>query len=104
MKQSLIDEITTVRQNVPIVANLARKKLVSPFVIALIQSRKIQFGEIAHPLNRKPKTASDDVRIQDFFREVQLDYAKVAALLLGLLPKRKKLRICIDRTEWDFGT
>ena len=44
------------------------------------------------------------MRIQDFFREVQLDYAKVAALLLGLLPKHKKLRICIDRTEWDFGT
>jgi len=58
VKQSLIDEITTVLQNVPIVANLARKKLVSQFVIALIQSRKVQFGEIAHHLNRKAKTGA----------------------------------------------
>ena len=39
----------------------------------------------------------------DFFREVEIDYHCVAALLLSLLPKGKKLRLCIDRTEWDFG-
>jgi len=39
----------------------------------------------------------------DFFREVEIDYNCVAALLLSLLPKDKKLRLCIDRTEWDFG-
>lgn len=103
MKQSLIDEITTVLQNVPIVANLARKKFVSQFIIGLIQSRKVQFCEIAHYLNNKAKLASNEVRIQDFFREVEIDYPLVATLLLGLFPRKKKLRICIDRTEWDFG-
>ena len=39
----------------------------------------------------------------DFFREVELNYQSVALLLLSLLPKKKKLRLCIDRTEWDFG-
>lgn len=104
VKQSLIDEITTVLQDVPIVKNLARKKFVSQFVIGLIQSRKIQFNEVAHHLNYKAKIASNEVRIQDFFRETEIDYMKVATLLLSLLPKKKKLRICIDRTEWDFGT
>jgi hypothetical protein len=42
-------------------------------------------------------------RIQDFYREVEINYDFVAVLLLALLPKNKKLRICIDRTEWDFG-
>ena len=39
----------------------------------------------------------------DFYREVEINYDLVAILLLTLLPKNKKLRISIDRTEWDFG-
>lgn len=103
MKQSLIDEITTVLQNVPIVANLARKKFIAQFTIGLIKSRNVQFCEVAHHLNEKVKLASNENRIQDFFRETELDYFFVATLLISLLPKDKKLRLCIDRTEWDFG-
>lgn len=103
MKQSLINEITTVLQNVPIVANLARKKFVAQFTIGLIKSRNIQFCEIAHHLNDNAKLASNETRIQDFFREVEIDYFAVAILMISLLPKDQKLRLCIDRTEWDFG-
>jgi len=39
MKQSLIDEITNVLHKVPIVENLARKKFVSQYVVALVKSR-----------------------------------------------------------------
>ena len=28
----------------------------------------------------------------------------MAILLVSLLPKNQKLRLCIDRTEWDYGT
>ncbi len=103
MKQSLIDEITNVLQKVPIVENLARKKFVSQYIIALVKSRNVQFCEVAQHLNDSVKLASNETRIQDFFREVEIDYHCVAALLLSLLPKGKKLRLCIDRTEWDFG-
>jgi transposase len=48
--------------------------------------------------------SSNEVRIQDFFREVDIDYFYVALLLLQFLPAKKKLRLCIDRTEWDFGS
>ena len=54
-------------------------------------------------MNEKVKLASNENRIQDFFRETELDYFFVATLLISLLPKDKKLRLCIDRTEWDFG-
>ena len=43
------------------------------------------------------------MRIQDFFREVDLDYLALAVLLVGLLPGTGKLRLCLDCTEWDFG-
>lgn len=104
MKQSLINEITTVLQKVPIVANLARKKFIAQFTIGLIKSRNVQFCEIAQHLNDKTKVASNETRIQDFFRDVEMDYYFVAILLVSLLPRDKKLRLCIDRTEWDFGT
>lgn len=103
MKQSLTAEVTEILSNVPIVKNLARKKFISQFVLGLIQSRNVQFCQVAQHLNDKAKVACNEVRIQDFFREVDLNYHYVAMLLLSLLPKGKKLRLCIDRTEWDFG-
>jgi len=87
----------------PVVRNLARQKFVSQFILALIKSRNVQFCEVAQHLNDAVKVASNETRIQDFFREVRLDYLVLAQLLLGLLPATGKLRLCLDRTEWDFG-
>lgn len=103
MKQSLIDKITTVLQQVPLVTHLSRKKFVARFIIALIKSRKVQFCEVAHHLNDTVKLASNETRIQDFFRQAALDYTALAVLLVSLLPRQAKLRLCMDRTEWDFG-
>ncbi len=104
MKQSLKNEITTILHAAPIVKNLARKKFVAAFVLALIQSRNVQFCELAQHFNQEVKLASNENRIQDFFREVDIDFPCLALLVLALLPKKKKLRVCIDRTEWDFGS
>lgn len=103
MKQSLSDQITKILSKTLIVKNLARKKFIGKFVIGLIKSRNVQFCQVAQHLNDEVQIASNEVRIQDFFREVDLNYQSVALLLLSLLPKKKKLRLCIDRTEWDFG-
>lgn len=103
MKQRLITKITSLLQRPPIVRHLARQKFVTQFVIALIQSRNVPVGEVAQHLNDAVKIASNETRIQDFFREVDLNYLVLAQLLLGLLPARGKLRLCLDRTEWDFG-
>jgi hypothetical protein len=69
----------------------------------MIKTRAVQFCEIAQALNDKVKAGSNEVRIQDFFREVTLDYEQVALLLAMFLPRRGKITLCIDRTEWDFG-
>ena len=103
MQQGLIAQITTVLQHVPLVRNLARQKFIAHFVIGLIKSRNVQFCEGAQHLNDAVKPASNETRIQDFFREVDLDYLVLARLLVSLLPVQGKLRLCLDRTEWDFG-
>jgi hypothetical protein len=103
MKQSLKGEITSILHSAPIVDNLARKTFVALFVIALIQQRKVQFNELAVVLNDEAKIASNQNRIEDFFREVDINFQALAWLMLALLPKKAKLRLTIDRTEWDFG-
>ena len=99
MKQSLKCEITTIPHSAPIVTNLARKTFVSLFVIALIQQRKVQFSELATVLNDDAKISSNQNRIEDFFREVEINFQAVAQLMLVLLPKKGKLRLTIDRTD-----
>lgn len=85
------------------VRNLARQKFVSQFIIALVNSRNVQFCEVAQQLNDAVKLASNETRIQDFFRETDLNYLILVQLLLDLLPRQDKLRLCLDRIEWDFG-
>jgi len=103
VKQRLIAKITTVLQHVPLVGHLSRQKFIAQFVIGLIKSRNVQFCEVAQHLNDAVKPASNETRIQNFFRDVTLDYLVLARLLLSWLPAAGKLRLCLDRTEWDFG-
>ena len=103
MKQCLIAKITTVLQRVPLVRNLSRQKFIAQFLIGLLKSRNVLFGEVAQYLNEDAKPKSNETRIQNFFRDVELDYIVLARLLVSLLPTTGKLRLCIDRTEWDVG-
>jgi hypothetical protein len=103
MKQSLEREITQIIHAAPIVDNFARKTCLAMIVVALIQTRKVQFNELATVLNDEAKIASNQNRIEDFFREVTLNFGEVARLMIALLPPRVKLRLTIDRTEWNFG-
>ena len=103
VKQRLVAKITTVLQHVPLVGHLSRQKFVAQFVIGLIKSRNVQFREVAEHLNDDALPASNETRIQNFFRAVTLDYLAFMQLIINLLPATGKLRLCIDRTEWDFG-
>ena len=103
MKQYCCAEVTAILDMIPIVKNLARKKFIVLFVLAMIKTRSVQFCEVAQALNDEVKASSNETRIQDFFREVDVDYEQLAILLAMFLPKRGKVTLCIDRTEWDFG-
>jgi hypothetical protein len=103
MKTSFSDKIKEVFCKVKIVKNLARQKFVMSFLLGLIRSRKVHFCEVAQDLNEQVQDISNEVRIQDFFRQAELNYEQVALLMCLLLKQKEKIRLCIDRTEWDFG-
>lgn len=108
MVNILLNQVSSVLSGLEIVKNLSRQKMLILTVCAVIKSRNVQLNELAYHLNDAVKTASNETRLQDFFREVPFDYEALAAFLLCFLmdcggTTRQKIRLTIDRTEWDFG-
>lgn len=90
---------------VKIVENLSRQKMLIQTLCGILKSRSVVLSEIAQHLNDSVKTASNETRLQDFFREVSFDYTALAEFLYVFLHAQtgEKIRLSIDRTEWDFG-
>ena len=88
MKPFCGDKVIQLLDKFPIVVNKARKKFVVSFILSMIKMRAVQFCEIAQGLNDAVKATSNETRIQDFFREVKLNYAQVALLLAMFLPRK----------------
>lgn len=103
MKKYFSTKIKEIFDKVEIVSNLARRKFIFSFVLGLIKSRKVHFCEVAEHLNDNTKAECNEVRNQDFFRQVELNCEQAVMLLCLFLPRRGKVRLCIDRAEWDFG-
>jgi hypothetical protein len=83
--------------------NKSRTALIELVVLGMVSSRSVQFGEIADKMVGDADTESKQRRIQRFIAEYELDYEFFAYFLILLLPKLGRLKICIDRTEWEFG-
>lgn len=86
--------------------NLARQKCLFDLITGITKSRKVQLPEIAQAVQSREDTRSVKSivhRFEDFFREVELDYEMLALLFLFCLGENGKIRLCLDRTEWDFG-
>lgn len=83
--------------------NLARKKFISLLVIAMIQSRSVQFTELAAHMDTNSLDESNLRRIQDFIANYKLNYVQIAMLLLLLLPEKGTIELAIDRTNWERG-
>lgn len=104
MTASLNCKYREILDQVQIIKHGSRKDFIARYIPALIQSGSVQFHEAAKYLKNETKVSSNTIRIQDFYREAEINYVGVSTLLFSMLPSKKKLRICIDRTEWDFGT
>jgi len=97
VKQCLSAKLTTLLQHVLLVRYLPRQNFIAQFVIGLLKSRNVPFCEVAQHLNDAVKPASNKTRMQDFFRETDLNYLLLAHLLLTLLPATGKLRLSLDK-------
>ncbi len=102
MKKIIKDKVIKLLGKIPLAKNLARKKFISSFLLGLIDSKKVQFKEIALHIESEAKPESIERSIQSFFKDYDFDYERVCLLLVLFLPKGK-LSLSIDRTEWDFG-
>lgn len=71
--------------------------------MGVLDSRKIQFQEVALHIESTAKVESVERSIQSFFKDYEFDYQQVCVLLVMFL-KRGKVSLSIDRTEWDFGS
>lgn len=104
MNQQIQGKVSEIVSKFEIVKNATRQDFITCYIPALIQSHSVQFHRVAQFLNPKVSVESNTARIQGFFREVDVNYQALTIVLYTLLPKNGKLRISIDRTEWDFGT
>jgi hypothetical protein len=103
MKKIIRDKVIELLDRIPLAKNLARKKFISSFLLGLLDSRKVQFNEVAIHIESSAKLESVERNIQSFFKDYDFDYKQVCILLAMFLPKCK-LSLSIDRTEWNFGS
>jgi hypothetical protein len=66
--------------------------------LGLIDSKKVQFQEIALHIESDARVESIERNIQSFFKDYDFDYQQVCMLLSLFLPKGK-LTLSIDRTD-----
>lgn len=83
--------------------NLARVKLISFFVIALVKVQTVNLEKLSHAFDTKTKSDSSLRRIQRFIANYSLDSNLIARLVFSLLPKQERYILSIDRTNWKFG-
>jgi Transposase DDE domain len=76
-------------------------KLVIP---AIICAKSVQYQSIGAEMSGDIQERSKSRRVYNFITQYELDYEFISYFLLLLLPKKGKLTLCLDRTEWDFGS
>lgn len=83
--------------------NLARVKLISFFIIALVKVQTVNFEKLANAFDTSARSDSSLRRIQRFVGGFSLDADLIARLVYSLLPKQDNYILSIDRTNWKFG-
>ena len=85
-----------------------RIDFITQFVEALVKRQTVNLSKLASFFTgyewTKVKTESCYRRIQNFFTDFQFNRRDLARLIVSKLPKNKKLKLSLDRTNWDFGT
>jgi Transposase DDE domain len=82
--------------------NKSRKKFIMSYLFGLIMSRSVHFCEVANHMNEEVEADSNVRRIERFFEKFEVDFVGFAKLLMACFPC-KTYKVCIDRTNWQFG-
>lgn len=82
----------------------ARINFIAQFLIALIRVRTVNFAELATAFCGTAKPDSHYRRIQRFFKDFSVTRAQIAAAVVQWLPLGEQWLLCLDRTNWKFGS
>lgn len=105
MEKALIESVSGYLKYTQIVSNLSRQKMLLATLCALLRSNSVSLPKLAEYINDKVETSSNETRLRDFFREVEFNYEELAKFLYAFLLSNscEKIRLSIDRTNWEFG-
>lgn len=90
-------------QQVPLAEHPARQRCFIGAVTALIQAKNVQLPQIAKHFNDQRTAQTNERRLQAFLTDYDFDYQKIALLMTLFIP-RGRITLCLDRTEWKFGS
>jgi hypothetical protein len=83
--------------------HLSRQKFIIHFLLAMITAGQVQFPEIAAHFHSPASASSRLGRIQRFFADFTCSDQWLAGWLMKWLPTGK-LTLCLDPTNWQFGS
>ena len=81
-----------------------RTNFLMQVIPAIICAKSVQYHAIAAEMQGDVQESSKVRRIHNFMSDYAIDYEFVSLFLIFMLPKRGKVRLCLDRTEWEFGS
>ncbi len=82
----------------------ARLSVLAMFLLALIKVKTINLSELAVGFGGKSLKESNYKRLQRFFRNFELDYSKIAKIVVGWLMKLPQpWLLSLDWTTWELG-
>ena len=90
-------------QQVPLANHPDRQRCFVGAVTGLIQAKNVQLPQIAKYFNDQRSAQANERRLQAFLTDFPFEYERIALLMTLFIP-RGRITLCLDRTEWKFGT
>lgn len=84
--------------------NLARVKFLVAFITTVCKLQTVNFQKLSQGLGGTGQVDSNLRKIQRFFADYIVDGDLIAKIIFSLLPSQPPYRLCIDRTNWQFGS
>lgn len=82
----------------------SRIDFLAHFIVSLIRVKTVNLTEVATGFGGSSQVSSHYRRIQRFLRSYSVDFSVIARLVTSLLPLGRSWVLCMDRTNWKFGT
>ncbi len=79
----------------------ARINCIAMMILSMLKVGTVNLTSLAKGLNHKVQDLSNQRRLQRFLADVDFNSHVVGSLQYSLLPRKTKLIVCIDRTEWN---